>query len=212
MNRILIKLLFVTTYSLVSLFTNAQDTTISDSQIKKSIKTFANLMDTQHLKQFGLTSKDEFKSLKVGKQFKNYMIALNDIKNFKQGDDVNKIILEYPSIEVALVSSTGKIVTSIEFVKNHGKWEASGYGSTPELIMLSRVQGIVGDTFIKVGKLIRIPTLRISFIAIGSGSQLEFISLDDRVNLKLDKNQKLAASDAILKLVPLAKKHTGLPN
>jgi len=196
-------------FTLATILVRGQEKYVSDSLIIRSLQTFVKLVDSQHLKDFRLKSMDELKSLKGGQQFKTYMIGLNDLKKYQQGDDVDQIIMEYPVVEVALVSATGRIVTSIQFLKDHGKWEASRYGLTPALGLLSGVQGMVEDSVIKKGKLIRIPTLGVNFIAVRSAGQLQFISLQDRPNLKLTKNQKLEASEAIWRLVPLASKQTG---
>ena len=186
--------------------------TIPESQIKESIQTFTNLIDSQDVQEFGLKSVVELKSLKAGKQFKKYMIGLNDIKKYNPGDDVRKIIKEYPSIEVSLVNKDGEIRTSIEFVKNKDKWEASGYGSTPELIILSNAQAALGISVVNKGNLIRIPALQTSFIAVSSAAGLEFIILEDKQYLKFKKGEKITSSEAILRLKPLANKHNGLPN
>ena len=185
---------------------------VPDSQVKRSIQTFAGLLDSQHVHQFGLASVAELKTLQAGRQFKKYMIGLYDIQNYKQGDDVIGIIKEYPSVEVSLVNSVGKIRTAIEFVKKKDKWIATGYGATPELLILGDAQTKVGDIAFAKGELIRIPSLLITFIAIRSSTGIEFISLEDRPNLNLYKGQKITASDAIMRLVPLAKKHDGLPS
>jgi hypothetical protein len=186
--------------------------TIPENLIKESIQTFTKLVDSLDIQEFGLKSVDELKSLIPGKQFKNYLIAVDDIKKYKAGEDVRKIINEYPSIEVSLVNGTGNIITSIEFVKNKDKWEAAGYGSTPEFIILRNAQAAIGDSAIKKGTLIRIPALHTSFIAVPSATDLNFIILDDNFSLDFKKGAILPASQAILKLVPLANKHNGLPN
>lgn len=110
------------------------------------------------------------------------------------------------------MNDSGKIRTSIEFVKIKDEWEASGYGSTPDLIVLKNAQTTLQPSFVAKGKLIRIPALQTSFIAVSSLAGLEFISLTDNQKLKLTRGQKINSSDAILKLVPLANKHNGLPN
>lgn len=190
---------------------NGNDT-IPENLIKEAIQTFTNLVDSQDVQEFGLKSVDELKSLKPGKQFKNYMIGLDDIKKYKPGEDVRKIIIEYPSIEVSLVNGAGKIRTSIEFVKNKDKWEAAGYGSTPELIILSNAQATLGDSVVNKGNLIRIPALQTNFIAVSSAAGLEFIILEDNKILRFKKGEKITSSEAILRLMPLANKHNGLPN
>lgn len=213
MKKNIIIILLLTTCFFTTIVIKAQpEKIIPESQIKKAIQIFVNLVDSQDLQEFGLQSIAELKSLKAGKQFKKYMIGLDDIKKYKQGEDVGKIIKEYPSIEVSLVNEAGNIRTSIEFVKIKDKWEASGYGSTPELIILSNAQTTLGQNAVAKGRLIRIPALQTSFIAVASATGLEFISLNDNQNLKLARGQKINSSEAILKLVPFANKHNGLPN
>jgi len=186
------------------------DTIIKTNQIKASILSFTKFVDSSNISEYGFNSIKDLKQSKPGKQFKKYIISLSAVKNFKLGDTVSNIIMGYPSIEVALVNRNGKILNSIEFIEDtiSHKWRASRYGSTPELAILRRVQDVIGDSIIRKGKLIRIPSLNISFIAISSnGGGLVFISLVDRPNLNLIRGQKLTASDAILKLVPYAKSY-----
>jgi hypothetical protein len=185
--------------------------TVPDSQVMRFAKIFTRLIDSQQIHQFGLSSLAELNSLRVGRQFKKYVIDGFDIKTFKQGDDVIRLIKQYPSIEVALVNTSGKIRTSMEFVQNHSSWEAFGYGSTTELTMLSHAQDVLGNSVINKGELIRIPALQISFIAIPSATGLKFLSLVDRPGLNLYMGQTLPASDALLRLVSLAKRLNGSP-
>ena len=186
------------------------DTIISKKQIQTFIQTFIRVIGSDDAKQYGLNNAAELNSLNPGKQFRKYMISLNDIKNYQQGINVASIIKEYSAVEVSLVSNTGRIKTSIEFVNNNGQWEASRYGSTPELVLLRSAQDAIADSIIQNSKLVRVPSLNISFIAVPSGSGLRFISLADYPNLKLRKGENIAASDAILKL-KFASEHKNIP-
>ncbi len=201
----IIKLILPALCLLVTFIARAQpdkksDTIISKKQIETSIQTFIKVIGSDDPKQYGLKSAAELNSLHPGKQFRKYMISLNDIKNYQQGSDVANIIKEYSAVEVSLVNNTGKIRTSIEFVNNNGQWEASRYGSTPELVLLKSVQNAIADSLIQKSKLVRIPSLNISFIAVPSGSGLKFISLAEHSHLKLHKAESIAASDAIMNL------------
>jgi hypothetical protein len=214
MKKSILPVLSTTASLFIAMVIHAQNNkVVSDSQVKKSIQTFVNLVDSKNINQFGLTNIAELKSLKAGKQFKKYMIGLDEIENFKQGNDVRQIIKGYPSVEVALVNDSGKIRTSIEFVKKKGNWITTGYGSTPELLILSNAQKDYGNSFVNQGDLIRIPALMITFLAIPSATAngIVFIILENYPRLKLTKGQKLPASKIIEMLVPLAKRHNGLP-
>ena len=220
MKKNIIKLLLSTVYFIMTVTAEAQkdtlianhqpDTVISNKQIKESIQTFIKLIASDDPKQYGLKNAAELNSLRPGKQFRKYMISLKDVKQYEQGHNVGSIIKEYPAVEVSLVSNTGKMITSIEFVYENGIWEASRFGSTPELVLVNNVQDVIGDSIIKKGKLVRIPSLNVSFIAVLSGSALKFISLQERPDLKL--GESIPASDAILRLKPLANEHKNFPN
>ena len=198
---------------LLSIAMGAQVKFVSDSQVTRSLKTFMSLLDSQEVKDFGLKSVAQLATLRPGKQFKKYMISLDKIREFKQGDNVKAIISEYPAVEVSLISQTGKIETSIEFLKtSQGKWEPGGFGATPDMIRLSDARDVIPDNVIKKGDLIRIPALQMTFLTVSSSTGLEFISLEDYPNLNLHRGQKAKASNVILRLVPEALKHNGLPN
>ncbi len=191
---------------------NQGNDSIPQNQVYRAIQTFVNLLDSEDVREFGLKSIDELKLSKPGKQFKYFMIAVADIKNYKAGEDVSKIIKEYPSIEVSLVNATGSIISSIEFVKNQGRWEPGRYGSSAELLSVRNAQTTIADSTINKGSLVRIPGLNTSFVSVSDGSKLNFIVLADKLSLNLKKGLTLPASEVILRLVPLAKKHKGLPN
>src|SRR5688500_10215651 len=73
---------------------NQGNDSIPQNQVYQAIQTFTNLLDSEDVREFGLKSIDELKSLKPGKQFKYFMIAVADIKKYKAGEDVSKIIKE----------------------------------------------------------------------------------------------------------------------
>jgi hypothetical protein len=192
---------------------HGQGDTVSASLINKSIQTFANLVDSLQVKNFGLKSKDQLKTLTGGRQFRTLMIGLYDLQSYKQNDNVRKIIKEYPSREVALVDQQGKMVTSIRFAKKNGQWKAVGYGSTTEFIGLRNAQDSIPKTLVAKGNLIRIPALEVSFIQVPSTfGPLEFICLQTRKDLDFYKGKRILASEAIWTLAQRAKKMKDLPD
>jgi hypothetical protein len=184
---------------------------VPEARIKESILAFANLLDTQQFKKFGIKDQAQLKSLKPGIQFQNYFIGTNDIKNFKPTDDYKKIIREFPSVEVALVDESGKILTAIEFDKKVEKWNVIGYGATPEMISVSKAQDVLGKNTLQKAQLIRIPALFISFLAVPTSSGICFIPLADNTYAKFKKGEKLKPSEAITRLMPLANQLKGFP-
>jgi len=188
------------------------DTTISIALVKKSVLQFERLIGSDDAQEYGLSNKNEFKILKPGRQLKKYVIGLSAIKKYQQGQNVSNMLIEYPVVEVLLASNAGKIGTSIEFSKRNGQWEASRFGSTPEVVLLKEAQGLIADSTLKRAELIRIPSLRVSFVGIAGPHGLEFISLQDRGDLNLFKGIREPAGDIMLKLVAAARQHKNLPN
>jgi hypothetical protein len=191
---------------------HGQEDTVSASLINKSIQAFADLVDSARVKQYGLKSVAQLKTLKGGRQFKTLIIGLRDLQSYKEHQDVKGIIKEYPSREVALVDQQGKIVTSMQFAKRNGQWKAVGYGSTPQLVELRMSQDSIPKTLLVKGDLIRIPTLEVSFIQIHSTSgQLEFICLQTRKEFNFYKGKHILASKAIWTLAQHAQGIKNIP-
>src|SRR5689334_16167963 len=67
---------------------------ISADQINQSIQNFTRLITPQTAESFGLKSADQLKQLTAGKQFRKFMMGLDDLKNYQSTTDVNGIIKE----------------------------------------------------------------------------------------------------------------------
>ncbi|HYV95447.1 MAG TPA: hypothetical protein VE978_26975 [Chitinophagales bacterium] len=213
-NTIALLFLFVCTIAAVFILAQNRDdeTAIPAAQINEAIQTFANLANEKNIQSFGLENVDQLEALKPGRQFKKYMIGLDDIKKYKTGDDVNAMIKELPSIEVSLINESGTILSSIEFEKKEDKWVASGFGLTSDLAGLRNAQSMLADSSLNVGRLIRIPSLHTSFLAVPSSTGINFIVLEDNESLGFRKGAMIAASNALLQLVPVANQYNGLPD
>jgi len=192
--------------------TRNQVETISRDQVSKAIQALSAMVTDQNFQTFGLTSKDQLRSLKAGKQYNKFMIGLDDIKKYTAGQDVQAIVKPLAAIEVPLVDQSGKIQTAIEFVKNKDKWEASGFGLSSDLAAVRNEQANRADTSRSSVSLIRIPALRTRFIGVSSSTGLNFIVLENNESLGFRQGATIAAKDAILKLVNVAKLYNGLPD
>jgi len=191
---------------LVSGGCSAQDKVVPENKIKESIDVFADLVEAKDLQKFGVKTKAELKSLKPGKQFRNYFIGLDDIKKYQIGQDAQELFTEYPSIEVALIDQNGRIVTTIEFEKDNGNWVATGYGATPEISLLTRVQDSIPKNAIAKGKMIRVPSLHMCFIAVSNHGATDFFMLETYSYLSYQKGQKVRSAKVMEALIPLANK------
>jgi len=219
-NQILIKLVVVTAFvtALVLIFSQDQAQpsnkveTISRDQVNKAVQTLSAMVTDQNFQTFGLTSVGQLQSLKAGKQYNKFMIGLDDIKKYTAGQDVQAIVKPLAAIEVPLVDESGKIQTAIEFVKNKDKWETGGFGLSSDLAAVRNVQANRADTSRSNVSLIRIPALRTRFIGVSSPSGLNFIVLENNESLGFRQGATIAAKDAILKLVSVAKLYNGLPD
>ncbi len=175
--------------------------TIPISVIKSSIDKYAKNLSPQLLKDLGLKDKGELLSLKPGFQYKYFMIGVDDIKKYKQGDDINPLIKEYPAIEVGLEDATGKIVIAIGFVKQDNNWAVATFGLTPNFNNIRNSQKIIGYNTLKKGVLIRVPGLELDFIAVPAhNSELSFIALKDDPALNLKRGYVQSGSNAIWNL------------
>lgn len=188
------------------------ESAVTDAQVKASLQTFSQLLTNETIGSFGLKNAGQLKSLKPGKRFTNYMIGLNDVRKYKAGDDVNQVIKELPSVEIALTDEDNRFVTSVEFTKTKDGWQATGFGATPELKTLYNSRNPIPDTVINNGKLVRIPSLHSSFIAVSSASGLNFIVTEDNESLNFRRGMVISSDNALLQLSKAAKIYNGLPD
>src|SRR6478609_6647123 len=185
---------------------------IPQAQISEAINSFVQLAN-KDAQSFGLKNADELRNLKAGKQFQSYMIQLDDLKKYNTGNDVNAIIKELPSVEVALTDANNNFVTSVEFIKNDGKWKPSGFGASTEFKMLYNPRSPISDSIINTCKFIRIPALHTSFIAVtDASSKINFIATEDNESLGFKRGALIAADSALVKLVQAANLYNGLPD
>lgn len=185
---------------------------VPQDQVNQSIQTFTRLANDQNIQTFGLKSMEQLRSLKPGRQFRKYMIGLDDVKKFQAGNDVNAIIKPLEAVEISLVDGNGAVQSSIEFVRRDNKWEPSGYGLSNDLVRVKNIQSQVPDSIFRTARLISIPSLKTSFLATGSGAALNFVVLEDNAALELRRGAILPASDAVQRLVTSANEYNGLPD
>jgi len=201
------------TASIIILAQNRGDQpVITADQVNKSIQDFAKLITPQTAESFGLKSADQLKQLSAGKQFKKFMIGLDDVKNYQSTTDMNSIIKELDVVEVAIVDQAGQIQTAIEFTRNNGRWEASGFGLSPDLRRVKDAQSSIPDSVFKSSRLITIPALRTTFLAAGEGTNTKFYVLENNDRLELRKGAALSPADALQKLKMSANEYNGLPD
>ncbi|MDB5158599.1 MAG: hypothetical protein JWR50_3306, partial [Mucilaginibacter sp.] len=92
--------------------TSNQVETISRDQVSKAVQALSAMVTDQNFQTFGLTGKDQLRSLKAGRQYNKFMIGLDDIKKYTAGQDVQSIVKPLAAIEVPLVDQSGKIQTA----------------------------------------------------------------------------------------------------
>jgi hypothetical protein len=185
---------------------------ITADQINQSIQNFAKLVTPQTAESFGLKNADQLKQLSAGKQFKKFMIGLDDIKNYQSTTDVNSLVKELEVVEVAIVDQAGQIQTAIEFTRNDGKWEASAFGLSADLKRVKDAQAFIPDSVLKSSRLISIPALRTTFLAAGEGASTKFYVLENNDRLELKRGSVITPADAIQKLKISANEYNGLPD
>jgi hypothetical protein len=214
MKNKIITFAFVTTFILVAVVIlvaqgGKGNDVIPEKQINESIQAFSGLVNAENAKSFGLRNAEELKSLKAGKQFKKYMIELNDIKKFTAADSVEKITRELPAVNVALIDANGQIKTAIEYTMNKERWEVSRFGMTGDMLAIQGAQQIIDSA--KDGRLISIPSLQTNFYEITSPQGKLFIPLSDNEGLGFKKGIAISSAEALKKLVKAANDYNGLP-
>ena len=206
--------------SLISVFTiatilmlaqNRNEGQVPAEQVNRSIQTFSRLLTPETVKSFGVNSVEEFRNLRPGKQFRKYMIGLDDVRSFRPETQVSSIIKQLNSTEVSLVNQSGQIQTGIEFIFRDGKWEPGAFGLSPDMARLKNAQRSLTDVQIDTVLFITIPALQTTFLMTGTGPAANFIVLENNDRLQFRVGSRVPAAEAIRRLKVIADEYNGLP-
>lgn len=102
----------------------------SQAPARQAVQELAELATSDNFKSLGFNSLDEVKKAELGKPLPVVIVKLDELRDYKEGDDAYKLLHPIPKVMYA-VNVQGETRSGVEVEKQDGQWHASSFGATP---------------------------------------------------------------------------------
>lgn len=158
------------------------------------------ILPSQTHEMLGLKSSD-VKESTYGEPLNVYMITLDSLDNFKEGDDPERMILDTKKLMIPVYYGE-KLLTSVTMKGDKAEWEIAEIGGKeihllePARSKLSRTSKKGIDSYF----VIRIPGMYLTFLGYSQDSQLYLIPTHSHPDFELQLNKGIPAEKVLLML------------
>jgi hypothetical protein len=181
----------------------------SRAPAEQALKQLVQLATQDNFKTLGFESLEEVKDAELGRPLPVIMVRLDELREYKKGDDTYKLLHPIPKVMYA-VNVKGATRCGVEVQKRDGKWESSSFGiAGPARHYADAVKKQAAEDRATVFFLIKVLALNQTYLAYqterGEARLIE-------VSQQVEANQKVEArpaADVLAELVKEAKEHDG---
>ena len=178
------------------------------SAASKSLDTFRSISNTPtQVKTLGLDAPGEALKASIGGAVVDYMIGLDPLREWEGGDPMK--LLRPTGQFVYSITVDGRTKSSVTIAQVKGEWVAAAFGTPNE----ARARSDLNDNLtaqapggVKEFAQVRVPALRITFMAFQGNDGLVFSSLTSRPEFGLDPGKLETASTVLRRLQPFARR------
>ncbi|MBK9576252.1 MAG: hypothetical protein IPO40_04175 [Fibrobacteres bacterium] len=185
----------------------------------------SGLADLEEGKARGLSVLKEFRAEDVeltgsehgqavaGQPMKEYMVRLDALKEFSQDTDADDLLVETGNVHIPVLAG-GSPKATVCMAKGANGWELVSLGEKRKANLREGAVGLSKRRMLKKQEdhfLVRIPAMNLEFVGTYQHRQLMLSPIADDAQSGLKAGDIIEAGEVFLKLVPLAKKHEGLP-
>lgn len=175
----------------------------------RALATFKALLNKENCTLFGFESIDEINSAELGEPIQEYIIKLDQLRNYKENSDPSSL-LSRSQIVIFPVLAGNRVRSSIQFAWIDYSWKAVAFGGTNTIraytdmraalmVRLSRTE----DDFFWVN----IPALGLRLIGHYEDKNIMLTPLAGIETLGLNTGKSQPMGEILSALVPLAKKY-----
>jgi hypothetical protein len=181
----------------------------SRAPAEQALKQLAQLVNMENFKTLGFDTLEEVKDAELGRPLPIIMVRLDELREYKKGDDPYKLLHPIPKVMYA-VNVKGATRCGVEVQKRDGKWESSSFGIAgparhyADAVKKQAMEESAASLFI-----IKVPALNQTYLAYqterGEARLIE-------VSQQVEANQKVEArpaADVLAELVKEAREHDG---
>ncbi|QQS05304.1 MAG: hypothetical protein IPK50_24035 [Fibrobacterota bacterium] len=149
----------------------------------------------------------------AGQPMKEYMVRLDALKEFSQDADADDLLVETGNVHIPVLAG-GSPKATVCMAKGANGWELVSLGEKRKANLREGAVGLSKRRMLKKQEdhfLVRIPAMNLEFVGTYQHRQLMLSPIADDAQSGLKAGDIIEAGEVFLKLVPLAKKHEGLP-
>lgn len=180
---------------------------------EQALGTMPLLVTKENRLQLGFETKEEVRTAKLDVPLPEFMVRLDELQKFKEGEDPSKILHSTGRLTFPLLVQ-GAPRSSVTLERREKGWEAVSYGAPNHIRLLAEERARLmknegrsaGDYFE-----VKVPALNLGFVGSRKEGRLFLTPLFDVPRFQLKKGATLPAEEVFKAIQPAAREHTGLP-
>jgi hypothetical protein len=187
-----------------------EEPTFNDAQsaATQSLATFRKLVNAQNFKELGFESADEVANAALGTPLRTSMVKLEQLKAYKSGDDVNRLLSELPQVYYP-VTVQNQVRSTVTVEQANGKWRATGFGPANLAKQIDRASKAGAASGAQI--LVHVAPFNLYFVGTRVENRLVLTPVGDYASYNLKAGASLPADEVFTTLVPFAQQYNGLP-
>ena len=196
---------------------NAQEKLLSIEKIQKvapkALITLNELVTRKNYTVMGFESLSEVPTARLGEYLQVFMVRLDQLQTYKPGSDPNEILSGGDRV-IYPVTVNGQVRSSIVVEKVKGSWNATSFGGSNQVKILTKVRKADSDSKklpISSYFVVQVPALNLNFIAHRADEVLMLIPLLDDPSYEFKAGVTMKGDKVFEAILPAAKAHDGLP-
>jgi len=177
---------------------------------REALKQLEELVNDESFKDLGFEALDEVKSAELGRPLPVVVIHLNELQNYKPGDDPYPLMhMVHRVIYPVLVK--GQVRSGVEVHEKDGMWQPTSFGLADSVrrYSIARERHAAGDQSMSYF-LVKVPSLNQNYLGHETDKGLRLVHVRDQAVQK-HKLEAQPAAEVLAGLVQAAKEHDGQP-
>ena len=189
----------------------SRDLSLSQKAATAGLSTLKKLVTADNYKSYGIESVERLNNAKLGTPVEVYLIGLEDLKQFKPGDQ-KQVLVPANRAVYPVLATNNDVISSVELDYNNGKWEARKFGEQTATKTSAAFINQTHTDSIQRTFLVRIPSLSLNFLGAQTATGKIYLTyLDKQTIANIRTGESLPVEEVMQRLQPLAVDYNGLP-